>query len=105
MLEAGVTSLVDGVLGDIGDIVRGILQTRGEISTHVLLLCGEQGWRCQGKGTARPQPHVLTQARPRCAQSLSTAPMTHHIPTGGKGDGLHVVVGNDLHGEHGPGGH
>lgn len=47
-VEAGVTSLVDGVLGDIGDIVRGILQTEGEIGTHVLLQCGDQGWRCQG---------------------------------------------------------
>lgn len=56
--RASITSLVDGVLGDIGDVVGGVLGAQGMLRAHVLLLCGEQGQGCRGKGTgSAPAPH------------------------------------------------
>lgn len=42
-LGISITSLVDGVLGDVGDVVRGVLGTQRVFGAHVLLLCGERG--------------------------------------------------------------
>ena len=42
-LGISVTSLVDGVLGDVGDVVRGVLGTQRVFGAHVLLLRGERG--------------------------------------------------------------
>lgn len=100
---ASVTSLVDGVLGDIGNVVRGVLGAQRVLRACAPLLHGEwgQGYRGASAPRTRLPPPFRLRAAP-CPRSPSREPRgavarePHRVPAGGEGDGLHVVVGNDL---------
>lgn len=81
---ASVTSLVDGVLGDIGNVVRSVLGAQGKLRTRIPLLCGEQGWGAGTRGPARPRPCILPwdQAAPQFGSAVGQAAPIPAAPEG-----------------------